>query len=536
MKKFLLCLTTILFVFSATGCYGLGAEVKKFVTGKEDFEQTFAHWCFRGNIELIEEFLENKKIPQSALNSGLYNARHSEVRKILLDAGADPNYRDMLDEYAYNDNPALFDIVDAKGLDINRRDRINLSALASAPRNVLNDDKNAYLMCERMLENGAEIYSEMFENDELYGIGLDCPQTVKMLANRYIDEGGKMDYPDTYVYALCGDISNAVKSAEKDKNELSDYKKYTIIEYATLFGTIEEYKKLKEIFNMEDYRQRNYEQLTASCSLEMLEYLLEENGDHIKFDPEIDDVDAFTRFDYEDVSDGFTVAISRGRYDMCKYYIENGIKPNSALTCYPPLTTAINCGDYELFRLVYDYIKEEYGIPDEEVFGWCFQLHDVNDCTEKIMDFLFDEGYTFENVKYNHVSDSVAEYLISHGAVITDEIIMELSHQIYKKSFKKAIESGYKVSPELLTDIIPYASSDMIEMVLDSGTEMEDDILKRGYDASKATVKLLIERGANLKPPPDKEQEEYGLEYFNLKNAYKRYCRDDLVELLKEYE
>ncbi|MDE5860670.1 MAG: hypothetical protein K2H28_00570, partial [Ruminococcus sp.] len=66
--------------------------------------------------------------------------------------------------------------------------------------------------------------------------------------------------------------------------------------------------------------------------------------------------------------------------------------------------------------------------------------------------------------------------------------------------------------------------------------EMEDVILKRGYDASKATIKLLIERGANLKPPPDKHQEEYGIEYFNLKNEYKKYCRDDLVELLKEYE
>ena len=232
MKKFLLCLLTTLFVFSTTSCYGLALEVKKTLTGKEDFGQTFAYWCQDGNIELIEEFIENKKISQSILNSGLYNADTSEVRKILLDAGADPNYRDMLDEYAYNDNPAFFDIVDAEGLDINKRSiKSNLSALATAPRNVRNDDKNAYLMCERMLDNGAEIYPEMFENDDLDGIDMDCPQTIKMLANRYIDEGGKFDYPDTYVYALCGDISNAVKSAEKDKNELSEYKKYVVLRF-----------------------------------------------------------------------------------------------------------------------------------------------------------------------------------------------------------------------------------------------------------------------------------------------------------------
>ena len=537
-KKLMLITMTALYVVFSASCTGLGAEVKRMVTGKEDFGKTFSHWCFNGNIELIEEFLENKKILQSALNSGLHNARHSEVRKILLDAGADPNYKDMLDEYAYNDNPAIFDIIDAKGLNINKRDKLNLSALAVAPRNVRHDDKNAYRMCELMLENGAEIYPEMFEDDELnmYGVGLGCPQTVKMLTNRYIDESGKFDFPDTYVYALCGNISEAVKSAEKEKDILSEHKKYVILDNATLFGTVEEYKKLKEIFDMEDYRQRSYKQLTASCSIEMLEYLLEENEEDIKFDPGVDDADAFAGFDYEDISNGFTVAVSYGRYDMCKYYIDHGIKPNSSLTDYPPLTAAINCGDYELFRLVYDYIKEEYGNPEEEVFGWCFQLHEVNDVTKKIMDFLFDEGYTFENVKYNHLSDDVAEYIISHGATVTDKIIMDISEQVYKKSFKKAIESGYKVSPELLTDIIPYASSDMIEMVLDSGTEMEDVILKRGYDASKATIKLLIERGANLKPPPDKHQEEYGIEYFNLKNEYKKYCRDDLVELLKEYE
>ncbi|MCM1506609.1 MAG: hypothetical protein NC177_05675, partial [Ruminococcus flavefaciens] len=362
------------------------------------------------------------------------------------------------------------------------------------------------------------------------------PQTVKMLANRYIDEGGKFDYLDTYVYALCGDISNAVKSAEKDKNKLDEYEKYEILEYATLFGTVEEYKKLKKFFNLEDDTQNNYGELTASCSIEMLEYILEVNGEDIKFDSGIDDADSFAGFDYERIANGFDIAIVYGRYDMVQYYIDHGIKPNSSLTNYPAITSAINSGDYELFRLVYDYIKEEYGIPDEEVFGWCFGLSDLTGDKKKIIDFLFDEGYTFEYAHYNWLSDEVAEYLISHGAVITDKIIMELSHQNKKKSFKLAIKNGYKVSPEMLTDIIPYASSDMIEMVLDSGTEMEDSILKNSKYASKATIELLIDRGANLKPPPDKLQEEYGLEYFNLKNEYKRYCRDDLVELLEEYE
>lgn len=114
--------------------------------------------------------------------------------------------------------------------------------------------------------------------------------------------------------------------------------------------------------------------------------------------------------------------------------------------------------------------------------------------------------------------------------------MMELSHQNHKKSFKAAMKSGYKISQELLTDMLPYASSDMIEMVLDSGTEMEYDILKNSYYASKATVKLLMERGANLKPTADEDKKEYGIEYCNLKNLYERYCRDDLVELLEEYE
>ncbi|MCM1508552.1 MAG: hypothetical protein NC177_15690, partial [Ruminococcus flavefaciens] len=148
LKRFFLCLIVVLLVVFSAGCYGPGAELKKIVTGKEDFQQMFAHWCREGNIELIEEFLESKKISQSILNSGLYNTDTSEIRKILLDAGADPNYKDMLHEYAYNDNPAIFDIIGAKGLDINKRNGTNLSALTSAPRNMYNNDKSAYRMCE----------------------------------------------------------------------------------------------------------------------------------------------------------------------------------------------------------------------------------------------------------------------------------------------------------------------------------------------------------------------------------------------------
>ncbi len=537
MKKFFLCLLTALFIFSATSCYGPGAELKRIVTGKEDFDATFIHWCREGNIELIEEFLENKKISQRALNGGLYNADTSEMRKILLDAGADPNYRDMLHEYAYNDNPAIFDIIDAEGLDINRRNGTNLSALTAAPRNMYNNDKSAYRMCELMLENGAEMYPEMFDYKE--GLSLSCPQTVKMLANRYIDEGGKFDYPDTYVYALCGDISSAVKSAEKDKNKLDEYEKYQTLRFSTLFGTVEEYKKLKEIFNLEDYTRNNYGELTASCSIEMLEYLLEVNGEDIKFDPGVDDADAFKGFDYEDIANGFDTAIEYGRYDMCKYYIDHGIKPNSALTSYPAITLAINSGDYELFRLVYDYIKEEYGNPDEEVFGWCFRAKNVTDGTKKIFDFLLDEGYTFEKVHYNRLSDSVGEYIISHGAAITDEIVNEIGRYNYKNSIKAIIDRGYEISPKSLTHIIQYASSDVVEMILDSGTEMEDTIMNKCNLASKATTKLLIERGANLNPTFVKDEEQYGSydgENFDLKRFYSKYCRDDLVELLEEYE
>ncbi|MCM1509002.1 MAG: hypothetical protein NC177_17980, partial [Ruminococcus flavefaciens] len=365
------------------------------------------------------------------------------------------------------------------------------------------------------------------------------PQTVKMLANRYIDEGGKFNYPDTYVYALCGDISNAVKSAEKDKNELDEHEKYYVYRFAVLFGTVEEYKKLKEIFNLEDGTRNNYGELTASCSIEMLEYLLEVNGEDIKFDSGIDDADSFAGFDYERIANGFDTAIKYGRYDMCKYYIDHGVKPNSSLTNYPAITSAINSGDYELFRLVYDYIKEEYGIPDEEVFGWCFGLSDLTGDKKKIIDFLFDEGYTFEKAHYNWLNDDVAEYLISHGAVITDEIVNTIGEYNYKNALKAVIDRGYEISPQSLSGIVMHAPSDMVEMVLDSGTEMEDTIMNKCIFASKATTKLLIERGANLNPEFVKDYYQWGSydgENFTLKRFYEKYCRDDLVELLKEYE
>lgn len=552
MKKFLLYLMTVVYVFSVSGCRAnLWREVKEYATQKKDFQGAFEEWCSNGNIELIEEILENNKLQQITLNDGLYSASDVQsgnyaIMKMLLDAGADPNHEDML--YKFADKGKLESITilaGAENLDMEKRTSLNHSPLAVAS---MDDSGRAYDMCKILVENGAEIYSEMFEcipeNDMFH-----APKAKKMLANKYIENGGKFDFPDTYVYALCGDIPNAVKSAEKDKDKITESEMYLILDYSKRFGTVEEYKKLKEIYNIKDYKkdENGFHRTDISVqSIEMIEYILEINGEHIKFNPETDtDDDGYMNRDYQNISNAFHLAIASGNYDVCKYFIDNGVKPYSTLSSYGAMSAAMGCEDYEIFRLVYDYIKEEYGDFTEELLGWCYRprnyLDEISDCQKKIFDFLLEEGYTFENVYYYFINDSISEYLISHGAAITDKIVYNIAENNNKNALKAVIDRGYKISPELFTDVIKFISSDMAEMILDSGTEMEENILIEGRLASKATVKLLIDRGANLKPVID---DDYIFQYgysgnpknFDLKDLYNKYCRDDLVELLEEYE
>ncbi len=543
---------TVLCLFSVTGCRdNVWRELKQDITGKRDFDGAFEEWCGNGNIELITEMLETKKLKQITLNDCLYyssdvTSGDYAIMKMLLDAGADPNHEDMLFKFADKGQlESITILASAKNLNMDKRNSLNHSPLAVAS---MDDSGRAYDMCKIMVENGAEIYPEMFECIVENGM-FKAPKAKKMLAEKYIENGGKFDFPDTYVYALCGDIPNAVKSAENDKDKITESEMHLILEYSRLFGTVDEYKKLKEIYNIKDYKKDEFEFIRTDISvqsIEMIEYILGINEEHIKFNPETDtDDDGFMNRDYQEISDAFHLAIASGNYDICKYFIDNGVKPYSTMSSYGAMSAAMGCENYEVFRLVYDYIKEEYGDFTEELLGWCYRpsnyLTEISDCQKKIFDFLLEEGYTFENVYYRFINDSISEYLISHGATITDKIVYNIAENNNKNALKAVIDRGYKISPELFTDIIKFISSDMAKMILDSGTEMEENILTECHLASKATVKLLIDRGANLKPTFDEyDIYQYGHtgnpDNFDLKAFYEKYCRDDLVELLEEYK
>lgn len=555
-RRIILSILSFFIPFTFGGC-----DVKKVnLPASKDTNDLFLSACYNCNQELIDELYGSENISQKTLNKGLFSAlscsfgNSCDVAEYLIEKGADANYsEDALIDYGYNARYMQMQaLLTYKDIDLTKEDSAGHNVMCQALENRFCSDWMAYDMCTALLESGAEIDPRIFEEDEFINLSIS-PRTVSMLINKYLEEGKTLNIPDSYRYALCGNISESAKSAESEKDKLSENQKTIMLIYAACFGTVDDYEKIKDIFSLKETNITL--EVVAGCgNIEMLDYLLEVRGQHIKFDPETDSkTGEMTSFDftldYKDMSDAFEYALATDQYEMSEYFIKNGIRPFHGDSDYTALTRAINSGDMKLFMLVYDYLKNDIGDLTEELVSsavllyskWCGMTGEITDFEKEVFDKFIDDGYTFNTLYYRFMNDSRSLYLITHGAALNDDVITSLYWNGSVESFKAALDRGYKITSQNIAkeDFFKGFDSSVVQTLIDNDVTFPDDILKYTLSASRATVRMLIDNGANIDIKfTELRKENSGIVHqgdYSLEDYYKFYDRSDLAKIVKEY-
>lgn len=544
-----ICVTMML----TSGC-ALKDKLTKKIKSENNIEDVFNEAVSYGNIELIDELIQTGNVTQDMLNSGLYNASLTTgdnyiVMVHLIENGADPNYHDMPQQFAYNGNTIqMTAILTSPDVDINQKSKLGYSVLYQAMENQSGGlEGSTYNIAKMLVDKDVEIDPEIFKNEDTSGEVtyayrqlIQSPLTTKMLIKKCIDDGKNIDIPEAVRYALCGDIESCIESIPNC--ELTEGDKKVIACYALYYGNVSQYKELSKFISFENYIV--YRDIAMCGNTEMLDYVLKENNAELKADEEKMKEDLSYASQYNKYSDCLSYAAYWGHYNTCKYLCENNVKPIHG-NGYEALSNAISSGNFDLVKYIYSYITEYDGRISEENMGQTLMLVGkrkgscipLSNYDKQIYDFLLNEEYEFTNFPVDKFDSATNEYLINNGMDLSDENLKLLAQKNDFKSLQAAFEKGYKPDSEVLKTAVLHASSDTVKLILDNGAEMPDDIMEDAKYASKATVKVLIKAGAktNLKFNELKPADGGGLVQkgdFDLKDYYIHYGREDLAELL----
>ncbi len=550
IKKLLSLVTALTLMLSLSGC---GFSDKLY--GKEDMRNIFVSAAVSGNVEYMSELIDDGKITQRMLNGALYDVGvgNYETGLFLLEKGADPNYEDMPQIDAYNNRIMhLILLLTSDKIDVDQKDSLGNSVLYQAMMNnsTGNNEFYSYTTCERLLEKGAKIEERCFKNNddpEQHGYMQmhDNPMTVQMLIKKYLADGGKLSIPDPLKYAFCGEIDKCIEAIEGSSSDLTPEDRRIISCFASAFGNVEQYERVCELLSTDS---RFHEMILAGCgNFEMLKYSLEKDDVDLKIDPEkmIDDLDYSTH--NQQYVECINTAASWGNYDMCKYLMDEGIYPDLALNTLPPLYHSLDSGNFKVFKEIYNYIKTNYQEISEEQLRGVFNdygkgeglCHGMSDFDKQVLDFLLEQGHTFEQVRFTDMPKESVNYLIENGVEVTDEHFMELVKQNNKEGLESAFKNGYKITDEakILERAVECSSHDIVKLIIDNGVKLPDNIMETARLGSKATAKVLIDAGAktdlkydHLDPPNGGGLIKEG--DFDLADYYEHYSREDLAELV----
>lgn len=544
-----ICVTMML----TSGC-ALKDKIAKKIKSENDIEDVFEKARSNYNIELMEELIETGEISQDLLNSGLYNSYINignngyKTMLYLIEKGADPNYHDMPQQFAYNGDISSMDaILTSSDIEINQKNKLGHSVLYQAMINEASGSAwISFVMTKMILDKGAEIEPAFFINNgdtEDYRFGYQQvagnPLAIRLLINKYIEEGNEVDIPEAVKYALCGKIEECIKSIQQSASDLTTVDINVILSYALCFGTPDQYENLCKLLNSDT--SIVFRAIAMCGNTEMLDYLFKR--DDIELEVKEEDRKNIS-ISYKEYADCLDYAASFDEIDTCKYLMGKNIYPNLGLNDCPALTNAISSGDFELVELIYNYINDNFGpLTEDQIAGVLLLVSkrngymEITDYDKKVFDFFLDKGYTLNALKLFCFSSEKVTYLINNGCELSQENLVELADNNDILSLQAAFEKGYKPDSEVLKTAVIHASSDTVKLILDNGAEMPDDIMEDAKYASKATVKVLIEAGAKTDLKFDRLEPADGgglvqKGNFDLKDYYIHYGRDDLAKLL----
>lgn len=574
-------------LFSLVSC-SLTDKIKKKIRGS-DPKNAFSYAINYGNIELFKELcerypnfdLDSISSSDSLLMNLLYTSNYPrnialQMADVALENNADLNMTtNSGSSYIYNSVTDYESIgvdnlkyLSSKGVDLKSIDDEILGNLLECCINNNVDDINSFRVFDYLIEQGLIVHKEFIEKDGLeskYYKFLHSPKAIQYVVSQYVENGGKLDFPDYFVCALCGDIDKMLVSAQKADIDKDSFE--VMFTYTQAFGTVDQYKKLLEIYGEKWNKHPAVDAIVSCDNAEMLEYFIKDIMTLEKTKEYNLNTDCFDVAAYYHYYDIFEVLINND-YDFYDDFLN--------IPLYGLLGSCIESKGYDFdeFQKLYNYMEEKYYPISEDYAAILFSDKiDLNDA-KKYIDFFMDEKdinlhlLSVSNVQYN-----VAEYLYKKGRSLqaydlSDAINsknLELIKLVYNQGadlnqlwynckdgnewnrefnewpkYSEQIEDishpNYTPRPSNFEMNINSINSEIIKYLIDNGMKIPDNALEIAVYASKATVKVLIDAGADtdlkfdILKPVDGVVAKKG--DFDLKDYYKHYGRDDLAELL----
>lgn len=574
-------------LFSLVSC-SLKDKVKEKITGS-DIKNAFSYAINYGNLELFKELCE--KYPDfdldsiSSSNTLLMNLLYTancprniafQMADIALENGVDLSMSTPDgSSYIYNsvtDYEAVgvdnLQYLSGKGVDLKSVDDEILGNLLECCIDNNVNNLNSFKVFDYLINQGLTVRKEFIEKE---GLESKCykfiqsPKAIQYVVSQYIDSGGKLDFPDYFVCALCGDIDKMLVLASKADIDQESFE--VLFTYTQAFGTVEQYEKLLEIYGEEWSKNPAVNAIVSCDNAEMLEYFIKdimalEKTKEYNLNTDCFDVAAY--YHYYDI---FDVLINND-YDLYDDFLDKPL--------YGLLGSCIESENYDLdeFKQLYNYMEDKHDPINENYAAILFS--DKIDLKEgkKYIDFFIDEkGIDFHLLSISDVQYEVAEYLYKKGRTLqaydlSDAIrsqSIELVKLVYKQGadinqlwynykdgdewnrefnefpqyseqIKDTSHPNYTPRPSNFEMNINSMNSEIVKYLIDNGMEIPDNALELAVYASKATVKVLIDAGANtdlkfdILKPVDGVIAKKG--DFDLEDYYANYGREDLVELL----
>lgn len=383
-----------------------------------------------------------------------------EAIKYFLEKGADPNIRDS-DGYS----PLLYSMENRTGF----------------------GEASGYFCSQILVENGAEPYPEMFQNeyegDPERNVGngayrqiAHSPMTAKFLLGVLLESGQESGLPKAVEYAVLGECEKSLNEL-KNGNTVSDVDMGLISYYFGYFGTMEQYQAFADFWG-------KYAKPPASCvagagNAEVLKRL------YLDKDPDNEDSKEYI-LDFQDC-DLLITALLAEQPEIVKLLLGyEAINLDWLSDSIGGAMDRVFDTSPECFRLMYDYCCENLpdGFKEKHINRFMPDRGKSLKNKYEIIDFLFDEGFDCRYIDLEWCTSDTINYLYKKGRPMMIDDLWKACSYGNGEAVTAAVEAG--VDPN-------FAYSFDVRDTYNTAIEINGDQILYSYSCSSTNV------GVNLK-------------------------------------
>lgn len=566
--------------FSLVSC-SLKDKVKE-LSGSSDASKIFQMALENKNVELLSEILKeypdydiNKCEQGSSLAKALFNngGRPTDYENItfaraLLDAGADPNEKSANGDYLLitacdNDFYWATELLVEYGADIEVKNNLGYSPLYSVMANFYgSSEENRIKTAKFLVDKGAAVTSNLFNIDEkkdedlrYHHIGAS-PVVSNYLMKILHEKGEETNMPRTMEYAIAGEMDKVMEYI-KEGEELTDKEKKLVYDYASYFGTPDEFEKICKLMEI-NIDKINMERIIQCGNLDMIKYLIEKCDFKLQNEEVIPSQENYLR-----------LAVLFGYSDIFDYLCDNNAyNPGASML----LESALYNGNLDLFKKVYEYEAQSTDITEsKDIYN--LDGYYLNKKLDFIDYLMSEKHHTFECYSLKNIDFETAKYLYEKGRPlnITDldyaichndieyiQIVLDkgadvnqrcysVDYSNYVSNYKEQVaqynnftnkhiyyENITEKNKELPTSfnyLLNKCNSECTKFMIENGAKISDEVLVYSAESSKAVNQILFDNNANTNIDFSNVKGVMRKDY-TLEKYYKSIGRSDLLDLL----